>query len=98
MTGTGFDYIAGVEVNSVSDLPKGFVHRKLPGSAYAVFEHHGHVSGIRETKQAIWSNWRRNARIEPAEGMPDFELYGRRFDARTGSGVVEIWIGVQAKG
>ena len=97
MNATGFDYVAGVEISAADDLPKGFVMRKLPASEYAVFEHVGHVSGIRETKHAIWSNWHRNALIEPVEGMPDFEYYGDRFDAKTGSGVVEIWVGVRAK-
>ncbi len=97
MNATGFEYVAGVEVASADDLPKGFVVRRLPASDYAVFEHVGHVSGIRETKHSIWSNWHQNALNEPVEGMPDFEVYGDRFDARTGSGVVEIWIGVKAK-
>ncbi len=98
MNASGFEYVAAVEVSSAHDLPAAFVVRKLPASDYAVFEHVGHVSGIRETKHAIWSNWHQSALIEPAESLPDFEFYGDRFDARTGSGVVEIWIGVKAKG
>lgn len=98
MNASGFDYVAGIEVSWLHDLPPEFVVRKLPACDYAVYEHVGHASGIRETKHAIWSNWQQNALIEPMEGMPDFEAYGDRFDAKTGSGVVEIWIGVRARG
>ncbi len=86
------EYMTGVEV-APGTKPDGLETRDLPAARYAVFEHHGHVSEIRRTFAAIFDQGLTDAGLEYAGG-PEFELYCDRFDPRTGSGVVEIWMPV----
>lgn len=86
-----FDYIAGVEVKSFSDLPEGFATLRIPARRCAVFTHRSHVSIIPATMAAIWRDWL------PASGhrfadAPFFELYDERFNPRSGDGEVELWL------
>jgi len=87
----GCDYIAGVEVSGFDALPADFAHIRLPERRYAVFEHRGHISGIRATWEAIFRNGLPASGLEKADA-PDFERYDERFDPHSGNGVVEIWI------
>ena len=89
-----FEYIAGVEVSSIADLPSGFRHIQIAPQRYAVFTHEGHVSGIRNTCYTIWNQWLPESDFEQVEA-PDFERYDERFDPQTGNGVVEIWLPVK---
>lgn len=87
----GFLYIAGVEVTGSSALPPGFTRQTLQPQRYAVFEHHGKVSGLGHTFEKIWKHWL-PASGERAADAPEFERYGDGFDAQSASGTVEIWI------
>ena len=90
-----FEYIAGVEVSSFTDVPEGFSTIRVPPQKYAVFSHREHISAIRRTVSAIWSKWLPQSGYEVADA-PNFERYDDRFDPQTGNGVVEIWIPVKA--
>jgi AraC family transcriptional regulator len=86
-----FEYIAGVRVSRVDELPPGFTHQRLPTRRYAVFRHAGHISSIHETFAAIFQRWL------PASGMlaadaPEFERYSADFDPMAGKGRVDIWV------
>ncbi len=92
---TGFDYLAGVEVSSFSDLDESFRTIVIPVAHYAVFTHRGHVSGLHQTFETIWGRWL------PESGRvfaptPLFERYGEEFDPATASGSIEIWCPLQA--
>lgn len=91
-----FDYVSGVEAADVSDLPDGFVSVRIPPHLYAVFHHAEHVSTIRRTMHAIYSQWLPESAYEPADA-PFFERYGPEFDPRTGEGGLEAWIPVKRK-
>jgi AraC family transcriptional regulator len=86
-----FDYLAGVEVSSFSDLPPELDRVRVPEQNYAVFTHRGHVSGIKGAFHAIWSEWLPRSGRKAAEG-PSFERYDERFDPQSGNGTVEIWV------
>lgn len=90
-----FEYMSGAEVAAFEALPIGLGRMRVPAQRYAVFEHAGHVSTLRETWGAIWHDWVPRSGIKPAD-TPDFELYGERFDPATGTGVVEIWFPVES--
>jgi AraC family transcriptional regulator len=45
-------------------------------------------------RQAIWNDWLPRSGWRPVDG-PEFEVYGERFDPRTGRGVIEVWSPVQ---
>ncbi len=90
----GIDYLAGVEVTEGSDLPPDFTRLILPAGRYAVFEHHGHVSGLSHTWRALYDDWL------PASGLkvrydPGFERMDARYNGATGQGLIEIWMPVE---
>jgi len=88
-----FDYIAGVEVSDLADLPREFAGVRLPAQRYAVFTHADHISTIRRTVTAIWNQWLPQSGLKVAEA-PNFERYDERFDPITGKGGLEIWVPV----
>lgn len=87
------EYMCAVEVRSFDGLPKDVGRMRVPAATYAVFVHEGDVATIQSTWQQILSKWLPSSGMRSAN-TPDFELYDDRFDAATGSGVVEIWLGV----
>lgn len=89
-----FEYMCAVKVTSFDDLSDNIGRMRVPEQRYAVFTHSGHVSSIRATWDAIWSQWLPNSGFKPAS-TPDFELYDDRYDPLTGNGIVEIWFPVQ---
>lgn len=90
----GFDYVCGVEVSDFSDVPEELSRVCLAARPYLVFTHRGHISTFRNTVYTIWNKYVPESGIEVADA-PDFELYDERFDPRSGSGAVEIWIPVK---
>ncbi|ESQ74882.1 AraC family transcriptional regulator [Asticcacaulis sp. AC402] len=88
-----FDYMAAVEIEGDPDLPEGFARLKVAAHDYAVFEHRGHVAGIANTWRHVYEHWIPAAGVEPINA-PCFERMDERFDGRTGTGVIEIWIPV----
>jgi AraC family transcriptional regulator len=91
----GFDYLAGVEVSSVADLPSGCIELHVPATTCAVFVHEGHISTIQATFTAIWERGLAEAGVKAADG-PVFERYDDKFNPRTGLGGLEIWVPIAA--
>lgn len=89
-----FDYIAGVAVSDFDNLPAEFARTRVPAQTYAIFEHRGHVTAIKQTYEAIWRDWLPRSGRKPADG-PTLELMDQRFDPATGNGVLEIWLALQ---
>jgi AraC family transcriptional regulator len=88
---SGLDYLCGVEVGEFSELPPELSRVRVPANRYAVFTHRGHISAIRSTWATVWNKWLPRSGHQLADA-PDFERYDSRFDPRTGSGEVEIWV------
>jgi AraC family transcriptional regulator len=89
-----FDYVCGVAVSGLAELPAELTNIRIPAQNYLVFRHCGHVSAIPATWRAIMEQWL------PASGRrmadtPNFERYSEDFDADKGVGDVEIWIPIQ---
>jgi predicted transcriptional regulator YdeE len=89
----GFEYMAGVEVDSFAALPAEIGRVRVLPQHYAVFRHAGPVTGIRDTWQRILQEWLPNGSHDAAH-KPDFEVYGPGFDPDTGLGGLEIWISI----
>lgn len=85
-----FRYVAGLE-SAALHVPDGFDTVDLAAGRYAVFKHVGHISDFNKTVYTIWNKALPDAGLTPAKA-PDFELYDERFDPKTASGTVEIWI------
>jgi AraC family transcriptional regulator len=94
--GTGcFEYVAGVQVSGFAPLADRFRRLRLPPQHHAVFTHSGHISDIRATIYTIWNVWLPNSGYEHVP-VADFERYDQtRFDAKAGSGDVEIWVPIR---
>ncbi|WP_404403125.1 GyrI-like domain-containing protein [Pelagibacterium halotolerans] len=90
-----FRYMCGVRVDDPRDVPEALAVIKVPAQDYLVFAHTGHISGIRDTMNAIWSEGLPKSGYEPAENRPMFELYDEKFDPVTGHGGLEIWMPVK---
>jgi AraC family transcriptional regulator len=86
-----FDYLCGLEVSAVADVPGGCIALRVPASTYAVFVHSGHISTIQATFTAIWERGLVEAGVKAADA-PVFERYDEGFDPRTGLGGLEIWV------
>ena len=73
-----FEYVAGLVVSKVEDLPEGFVAREVPSYKYAVFTHVGALSSLKDTYEYIYQTWLPQSGYELAGGI-DFEYYDEDF-------------------
>lgn len=92
---TGVEYMCGVQVESLSELPSRFGRMRIPAQHYAVFVHPGPGSTIQRTWQQVLG-WLGTGEYESAH-QPDFELYERGVEPVSTAGGVEIWVGVVSK-
>jgi predicted transcriptional regulator YdeE len=90
-----FDYLTGVEVNSSTKLPPDFTRFSSRAGRYAVLTHEGHVSLLPQTIDKIWAQWVPDSSLKTADA-PCFERYTEKYDPKSGLGVVEIWVPLEA--
>lgn len=88
------EYMCAVEVPSFEGISPDIGRMRIPAAPYAVFTHQGNVRTLRQTWDAIWSQWLPTSGFRPAN-TPDFERYNDRFNPMTGEGVIEIWFPVE---
>ena len=91
----GFEYIAGVEISRLDDLPEQYRWIEVQPQHYAVFEHKGSLGDLPRTFQYIWKTWLPASGREAADA-PEFERYSADFNPQTGEGVLEIWLPLKA--
>lgn len=89
--GDTFVYIAGRPVSSLSEVPQGMVAVKIPKRKYAKFTHKGQLTNLPHTVNYIWGTWLPKSEFKHANS-PDFELYDERFDVKTLSGEIDIFV------
>ena len=87
----GFEYIAGVEIEKLDDLPENYRWVEVQPQHYAVFEHQGPLQFLPQTFHYIWKTWLPQSGREAADA-PEFERYSADFNPDTGDGVLEIWL------
>lgn len=87
----GFEYVAGVAVSKLDDLPELYRWVELAPQHYAVFEHQGSLDDLKKTFQAIWNDWLPQSGYLAAEA-PEFERYSADFNPKAGTGSLEIWL------
>ena len=95
----GFAYLAGVEVLTASEVPDELNVIRIPEATFAVFKHAGHVSALKDTISAIFSEWLPASGLSIAKAddeMPDMlEQSGESFDPKSGTGDIEVWVPIK---
>ncbi|MHC8363453.1 GyrI-like domain-containing protein [Pseudomonas sp. LS2P72] len=87
----GFEYIAGVEISKLDDLPDKYRWVEVQPQHYAVFEHKGSLDQLPQTFQYIWKTWLPQSGYQAADA-PEFERYSEDFNPKLNTGVLEIWL------
>ncbi|MBP5945688.1 MULTISPECIES: GyrI-like domain-containing protein [unclassified Pseudomonas] len=87
----GFEYIAGVEISKLDDLPEQYRWIEVQPQDYAVFEHKGSLDQLPATFQHIWKTWLPQSGREAADA-PEFERYSEDFNPKLHTGTLEIWL------
>ncbi len=87
------EYMCAVAVPSFDSLPPEMGRMRLLPQHYAVFQHSGHVGALHATWCRIIDEWLPQSGFVSAE-RPDFELYTESYDPATGTGGIEVWVGV----
>jgi len=88
-----FTYVAGVEVSQIDAVPEGMIAVTVPTNTYAVFTHRGHVSQIKDTFGRALGQWLPAAHYRHV-AAPSFEQYDERFNPRTSSGEIDLYLPV----
>lgn len=93
-----YAYSAGVEVSAIEDVPDGLVGKTLKGGRFAVFTHtlaSQDIGGeLKRTFGYIYGTWIPNADV-CLRAYYDLEVYDDRFDHRTLSGEIDIWVPIK---
>lgn len=89
-------YIAGVAVASVKDVPEGMAAHTVEAATFAVFIHCGPITGIAETMEAIYRGWLPSSDYEHAD-IADVEVYDHRFQYDNPDSEMEYWVSVRPK-
>lgn len=87
----GFEYVAGVEIGKLDDLPEKYRWVEVQPQQYAVFEYTGSLDKLPEVFQYIWKTWLPQSG-RTAANAPEFERYSEDYNPRLKTGVLEIWL------
>ncbi len=87
------DYLVGMAVENLSEIPEGLVERVLPAAKYAVFA--CTVGTIGETYGQIYGQWLPASPYEYDTMAADFEFYPP--DTETNQSPTEVYIPVKEK-
>jgi AraC family transcriptional regulator len=93
--GASYQYLAGIPVRDTAALPDDFSTAVIPKRTSAVFTHRGRAEDTPQSMEAILGEHLPRMGLKPEGDM--VEAYDERFDPRTGSGEIEIWIPVNSK-
>jgi len=91
---TEFEYIAGMEVTSLTDIPEGMLSYEVPAQRYAVFTHKGSLETLGDTYKAIYSDWFAKNDYEFKPGA-EFELYDERFKFGAEDSEMDIYVPIK---
>ena len=87
-----FDYVAGVEVDSLADVPAGMTGIEVPAQTYAVFD--CTLPTLMDTIQHAYEGWLPGSGYARAPG-PELELYDERFDVAQEKLEMSIYIPIE---
>jgi len=89
------DYVAGLPVKQLDDIPDGMVGREVPAQTYVVMPAYG-LDDIGPTYNRILKEWLPKSGYRPGVG-PDFELYPETFDPNDPESRIDIYFPIKKK-
>ena len=89
-----FSYIASVEVESLSSIPKGMIPKIINGSKYAVFTHQGDLCNIDKTYNYIYEEWLPNSEFDKNTNADNLEVFNMDFSENDNSDI-DIYIAIK---
>jgi predicted transcriptional regulator YdeE/DNA-binding transcriptional MerR regulator len=89
-----FEYVAGLPVSKVEDVPQGFVVREVPEYTYAVFAHTGDLEGLGKTYEYIYETWLPQSGYQLAAKL-DFEYYDDDFKNFSSDSIFYIYVPIE---
>ena len=89
-----FSYVAGVEVDSINDIPEGMVVRVVPPEKYAVFTHKGRTCKMPGFINRIYDEWLPEFGYEPTMTL-EIVLLDERFTGSNPSSELDIYIPIR---
>lgn len=89
-----FEYVAGLPVTDVKDVPKDFVVRHVPENTYAVFAHKGDLASLPRTYEYIYETWLPQSSYKLAAKV-DFEYYNEDFNDFEPDSVFYIYVPIE---
>jgi AraC family transcriptional regulator len=87
-----FDYVVGIEVDNIADLPEGMVSWNVPEGTYAVFT--CTLPTVGETFRHAYHTWLPQSGYQ-LTGGPDFELYDEHFDPQDPGSKMDVYIPIK---
>ena len=91
----GFDYVAGVEISKLDDLPETYRWVEVQPQLYAVFEHKGPLDTLPQLFQYIFDTWVPQSGHQVLDA-PELERYSEDYDPKRNTGALEIWVPIKA--
>jgi AraC family transcriptional regulator len=76
---TEASYVAGAQVTSTAGNPDTLQRVQLAPRTYALFDHHGHMAGLRKTMDSIYAVWLANNERYTTDDSPMVEIYTEKF-------------------
>ncbi|MFC6096005.1 GyrI-like domain-containing protein [Flavobacterium qiangtangense] len=86
--------MAGLEVNSLENIPNGMEAYVLKSGKYAVFEYKGNPKSGGEAFQYIFQEWFPNSGFS-LDNRPHFEILGTKYKNDSDESEEEIWIPIK---
>ena len=91
------DYIAGVRVTNLEEIPEGMNGYEVPEREYVVFTHKGTLDKLGETYNYIYSQYFRTSKEFVPIGIMEFELYDERYVGDKPESEFDIYFPVERK-
>ncbi len=92
--GSNYSYLCAFQVPDFNSVSDDLTRLRIQPQTYAVFLHRAHISQVRSTHAAIWSQGLRRLGRQAIDA-PFFERYSSSFDSETGEGGLEIWVPIR---
>jgi predicted transcriptional regulator YdeE len=89
-------YIAGVLVSELGELPAGMVAWTVPAASFATFVHRGRIEKLADTVHGIYRQWLPSSPYQHSQ-LADIERYGSKFDPEGDDSEMEYWISIEPR-